>query len=315
MFCLNKKQHEVVKICCLALIAEFAKMCLQAPAFRSLMRNKIFDCLPHTEQPHTLHSPAQLNMVVAGEPGTGKSHCIAAIQFFAESWQNKESVCSSSYTNFAATNINSNTINKEYKLPFHASAKPAIITDQHFKERMLKRKLLIFEECGQTPAECFAGANTQTQTVCNSNENFAGLHVVWFLDWLQMSPVNSKYTLCSDLKELQNNEKKVRIFNICKFYQERNIGIKLNSSENNRITDHEMLELLKLDRVGSVARIPHRLEAWRKCVLNDENSIVVDSMKEHLFVPIVTGVNELRHSLNVSQCCSCMLKRQNRKCS
>ncbi|KAH9085000.1 hypothetical protein LEN26_020735 [Aphanomyces euteiches] len=140
-------------------------------------------------------SAIQLRMVLHGEGGIGKSHIIAAVQAFCDSWKRPFSIAKTAMTGKAAMSINGVTLHSW--IGMHNLAPSTVHEAKEAEEKGLPGftedlKLLLVDEMSMMNKQLLVRLDEVLRARTKLDIPFGGINIVLAGDFFQMPPVGGK---------------------------------------------------------------------------------------------------------------------------
>ncbi|KAF0702893.1 hypothetical protein AaE_015648 [Aphanomyces astaci] len=143
----------------------------------------------------TATSAIQLRMVLHGEGGTGKSHVIAAVQTFCNSWKRPFSIAKTAMTGKAAVSINGVTLHSW--IGMHNLTPSTVHEAKEADEKGVPGytedlKLLLVDEMSMMNKQQLVRLDEALRARTKLDLPFGGINIVLTGDFFQMPPVGGK---------------------------------------------------------------------------------------------------------------------------
>jgi hypothetical protein len=154
---------------------------------------------PHAR--NTINTPTALNLLLTGDPGSGKSFVIETICELAQLMMAGTVACSS-YNGIAAVNIDGITLLKLLGIGNNTKSKDLLSDENLIRIREALNAnmlvLLIIDEISTIDAQLVALIHSRLQQILKSKESLGGLSVLFVGDFNQLGPVK-KVSLQEDM--------------------------------------------------------------------------------------------------------------------
>jgi hypothetical protein len=234
--------------------------------------------------------PKQIQTLIGGSAGTGKSYVVEALQMLALNADMPEALVTCSLSSVAAALIKGKTIHSLLHFIVQNDVTTSLNPLKTEIDKFKNIKMIVMDEISFVPQTFLAQISDQLKLLLeNPNENFGGLNIVYLGDYSQLPPVNGSSVRSLNVGNSKSAKTRRRKLEGRLLYYDLNHVIELTT---NYRMEEKYAAMLDIIRAGK----------GNKKILNILNSRYVEfnqsTLQDFKTAPLVTHLNDKRYVVN-----------------